>query len=273
MMSLRVPAHVLLVAIPMMVLMGAPLSCEELARFSCQRPEPVEKGSATNAAIACELVNGRILKPGELFSFNAAMTAGLDRFVDGTAYSSGRVIRSEGGGICQVSAALYNAALLAGLEVVERHSHSLYDPKEAYVPAGRDSAISRSVGADMRFRNSTAAPLALSVTALAGRVEVVLLGHQHHQRKRWIVTEEISHQAHERHTRVDSSLAPGQQVQTQEGFDGLRVKRQLCRDGVDGQNECESLGVDEYMKVDEVWHEAPNGREQAAVESPNKEQP
>src|SRR5258705_12459318 len=111
------------------------------------------------------------------------MTPGLARFVDGTAYASGRVIRSEGGGICQVSAALHNAAVLAGLEVEERHSHSIYDPLAAYVPAGQDSAISRSVGADMRFSNSTAAPLALSVAAHDGEVEVQFLGHQRHPRQ------------------------------------------------------------------------------------------
>jgi vancomycin resistance protein YoaR len=272
-----------LLMLPLLLLLSVAGPAEELARFSCQRPEPVEQGSATNAAIACELVNGVVLQPGEAFSFNHAMGAGLDRFVEGTAYSSGKVIKSEGGGVCQVSAALYNAALLAGLEVLERHSHSLYDPATAYVPAGRDSAISRSVGADMRFRNSTAAPLTLSVTAQGGKVEAVLLGHQRHQRKRWIVTQELEREAHGRRLRDDAALAPGQQVQQQEGFDGLRIKRQLCKEAVDGQSECESLGVDEYMKVDEVWLQGPpsagsgqtpsasSGQVQATI--PSKEQP
>jgi vancomycin resistance protein YoaR len=262
-------------ALPLLLLclVLRPLPAEELARFSCQRPEPVEKGSAANAAIASALINGRVLKPGELFSFNAAMTPGLDRFVQGTAYSSGRVISSDGGGICQVSAALYNAALLAGLEVLERHSHSLYDPKEAYVPAGRDSAISRSVGADMRFRNSTAAPLTLSVTAQAGEVEVVMLGHQHHHRKHWIVTQELERVAHAKRYVIDAALAPGQERQVQEGFDGLRVRRQICRDGADGQSDCESLGVDDYMKVDEVWHRGPLDQASVTQAPPTEEHP
>jgi vancomycin resistance protein YoaR len=233
------------------------LGAEELSHFNCQRPAPLEQGSVTNAGIACELVNGIVLKPGEVFSFNKAMTAGLDRFVDGTAYASGRVIRSEGGGICQVSAALYNAALLAGLEVEERHSHSIYDPLAAYVPAGQDSAISRSVGADMRFTNSTAAPLALSVTAHDGEVDVVLLGHQRHPRQRWISTKEMGRDAHGVRERLDPSLAAGTRVLQQKGFDGLHISRQLCKAGPEGLTECAALGTDDYMEMDEVWRVGP----------------
>lgn len=231
---------------------------QELAHFSCQRPEPVEQGSATNAAIACELVNGKVLKPGELFSFNRCMSPGLDRFVEGTAYASGKVIRSEGGGVCQVSAAIYNAALLAGLEVEERHSHSVYDPATAYVPAGRDSAISRSVGADMRFRNSTLAALSLSVTAIGGLVEVRLYGHQRRPRERWIITEELRRLPHDRRERLEAALAPGTRSLKQKGFDGLRVRRQLCKGGPGGLTECVSLGVDDYMQVTELWLVGPN---------------
>ena len=260
-------------ALALILALSAPLGAQELARFSCQRPAPLESGAVTNAGIASELVNGITLKPGEAFSFNHAMSAGLDRFVEGTAYASGKVIRSEGGGVCQVSAAIYNAALLAGLEVLERHSHSVYDPLTAYVPAGRDAAISRSVGADLRFRNSTVAPLSLSVSAKDGQVEVVLLGRQRHPRKRWIETQELSREAHGVRHRVKEGLAAGQEELRQKGFDGLRVKRRLCRENAEGQSECESLGVDDYMMVTAVLDRgarapsAPTGIAQALSDS------
>jgi hypothetical protein len=248
--------------------LNGPLCAEELSRFNCQRPAPVEEGSAANARLAASLVNGIILKPGEVFSFNKAMTPGLGRFVEGTAYASGKVISSEGGGICQVSAALYNAALLAGLDVEERHSHSIYDPLEAYVPAGQDSAISRSVGADMRFVNSTASPLALSVTAQGGEVDVVLLGHQRHPRQRWISTHEVARQVHAIHERLDPGLAPGSRVLQHKGFDGLRISRELCKSGPDGLTDCASLGADDYMQVDEVWRVGPSLASAAPDSSP-----
>lgn len=248
----------------------------ELARFSCQRPQPVESGAITNAAIASELVNGIRLEPGEVFSFNHAMSKGLNRFVEGTAYASGKVIRSEGGGVCQVSAAIYNAALLAGLEVLERHSHSVYDPLTAYVPAGRDAAISRSVGADMRFKNSTVAPLSLSLSAQDGRVQVVLLGRQRHPRKRWIVTEEIKRNNHGMRQTMNDELVAGERSLKQKGFDGLRVRRRLCKAGAEGVTECASLGADDYMMVTEVWEQGKatvTGQESAAALSISTETP
>ncbi len=245
------------VLVMLVLLAGSGLSAQELARFRCERPEPVERGASANAAIACELVNGIVLKPGEVFSFNRALSPGLHRFVEGTAYASGKVIRSEGGGVCQVSAALYNAALLAGLEIEERHSHSVYDPMTAYVPAGRDAAISRSVGADMRFRNSTAAPLALSASAQGGLVEVILQGRQRRPRQRWIVTQELKREDHGLRFKPNEAIAAGARQLKQKGFDGLRVKRQLCKSMADGVTHCASLGVDDYMTVTEVWEQGP----------------
>ena len=60
-----------------------------------------------------------------------------------------------GGGVCQVSSTLYNVVLLANLEVIERHPHSL---PVSYVPPGRDATVSFPV-LDFKFKNSTDAYL------------------------------------------------------------------------------------------------------------------
>jgi vancomycin resistance protein VanW len=250
--------------LPALLLWQGSLAAQELSRFRCQRPEPVEAGSAANAAIAVDLVNGAVIKPGEVFSFNRMMTPGLDRFVEGTAYASGKVVTSEGGGVCQVSAALYNAALLAGLEVLERNNHSVYDPATAYVPAGRDAAISRSVGADMRFRNSTLAPLTISASADRGAIEVALLGRQKRPRQRWIETSELRRQRHKTSEKFDPGLPAGEKKLLQKGFDGLSVSRQLCRADADGVTQCARLGVDTYMMVNERWAIGPSLPAEAA---------
>jgi vancomycin resistance protein YoaR len=236
------------------LLCAAPaLKAQELARFSCQRPDPIEAGAATNAAIACSLVDGRVLGPGEIFSFNRSMTPGLSRFVEGTAYSNGKVLRSKGGGVCQVTAALYNAALLAGLPILERYSHSVYDPLTAYVPPGRDCAISRTNGADFRFRNSTAAALTISAKAENGRVEVTFDGEDKDPRARWIVTQELARDRHKVILRAKHAMAPGTRRLVQKGFDGLRLRRQICTGGPNGLTECASLGPDDYMRMSEIW--------------------
>ena len=63
--------------------------------------------------------------PGENFSFNTVVgkrtiEAG---YKEGTAYIGGKVVPDVGGGVCQVSSTLYNTALLANLEIVERSNH------------------------------------------------------------------------------------------------------------------------------------------------------
>ena len=64
-----------------------------------------------------------------------------------------------GGGVCQASSTLYNAVLLAGLEIEEHHSH-FFAP--SYIPAGRDCAV--SPGEDFRFKNNTSYPIRIFMT-------------------------------------------------------------------------------------------------------------
>lgn len=111
-----------------------------------------------NVANGCRLVNGTTLYPGEEFSMydhikpfsedNGYKLAG--------SYMNGMVVDSLGGGICQVSTTLYNAVLLAELEVTERNNHSMI---VSYVPASADAAISESAGKDFRFVNNTEYPI------------------------------------------------------------------------------------------------------------------
>src|SRR5262245_33061199 len=82
---------------------GLAARSQSLGAYECTRPEPWERGALKNVSIAAGLINGLVLAPGEKFSFNGAMEPGLDRFVEGTSYASGRVVTSDGGGICQVS--------------------------------------------------------------------------------------------------------------------------------------------------------------------------
>jgi vancomycin resistance protein YoaR len=250
------------VSLVLALLLGASVaqasrSAQALSAYDCVRPQPWESGAVQNVSIAAGLINGTQLAPGEAFSFNRAMEKGLDRFVEGTSYASGRVVTSDGGGICQVSSALYNAVALAGLEVLERRNHSLYDPTEAYVPAGRDAMVTRVGQSDFRFRNSTAAPLRIEAWTEGGKVNVRLLGRQRHPRRRWIQTEELSREPFSLLQRTDKDLAPGERKLSRKGFDGIKVRSEICWADADGQTRCARLGTDEYMKVDELWKQGP----------------
>ena len=82
---------------------------------------------SANVANGCELINGTRLYPGEEFSTyeSVAPFSQANGYYMAGSYMNGKVVDSLGGGICQVSTTLYNAVLLAELEVTERNNHSM----------------------------------------------------------------------------------------------------------------------------------------------------
>lgn len=106
-------------------------------------------GRVRNLEIASGAVNGTLLAPGEVFSFNA-LAEPLD-YAETKVIVKGRVDEAEGGGLCQVSSTLYMAANLAGLDVIERHPHYAELP---YIQPGFDATV--WFGAlDMQFENTS----------------------------------------------------------------------------------------------------------------------
>ena len=239
-------------------LVATPGSADELARFTCERPKPWEAGVLRNVSIAARQVDSVVLASGAEFSFNRAMLACGSRLVAGTSFLDGREVKSRGGGICQVSSGLYNAAQLAGIEVLERNSHSLYDPTEAYVLPGRDAMVSNEGHSDFRFRNSTAADLTIRTFVLGGRLTVVLLGRQRGlRRRRWVETGAVARQAAQKIEKVSAGLAPGRRRLARTGFDGLTAKTRICSCAPESVTHCAQWQVDRYERVDELWNVGP----------------
>lgn len=107
----------------------------------------------SNIKLALSLINGYKLAPGETFSFNETVGQRTTErgFKVATAYSSGAVTQDVGGGICQVSTTLFNAAVKADMEIVERHNHSL---TVSYVDKGKDASVNWD-SQDLRFTNTS----------------------------------------------------------------------------------------------------------------------
>lgn len=112
---------------------------------------------AGNLANGARLINGSVLYPGETFSAyeKLAPIDSSNGFYVAGAYSSGKVVDSVGGGVCQVSTTLYNAVLAAELEIVQRQEHSM---SVSYVPLARDAAIAGTYK-DLKFKNNTKVPI------------------------------------------------------------------------------------------------------------------
>jgi len=130
------------------------------------------KNRTTNLVIATKTINGTILRPGETFSFNEAIgkTTWAKGYRPAKIFVRGKEEEGMGGGICQLSSTLYNAADFAGLEIVERHPHS---KKVGYVKEGRDAATSYG-GVDLKFKNTLTHPVKIVATAVGGKLTVAI---------------------------------------------------------------------------------------------------
>lgn len=156
-----------------------------LATFTTNYPA-WRKERTHNIKLAVSSVDGELLKPGEVFSYNKAVGPRLKKFgfEDAMIYVKGKIIPGTGGGICQVSSTVYNAALLAGLRIVERSHHSMKVP---YVPLGRDATVAYGL-LDLKFENNTSAPVYISAHASRSRLTVQVYGAQGAKKDVKIVT-------------------------------------------------------------------------------------
>ena len=128
----------------------------------------------TNLKLACKALNGKIIRPGETFSYNAALGERTEKkgYKPAGAYMAGKTVETVGGGICQVSSTLYYACLKADLEIVERTAHGY---TVSYMPYGMDATVSWG-SLDYKFKNNTDYPIRIEASVSGGQVHVKLIG-------------------------------------------------------------------------------------------------
>jgi len=111
----------------------------------------------SNIKTALKAFNGLVVYPEEEISFN--QTTGARTKQNGYKMANiilnGVYVEGSGGGVCQASTTMYNAVLLANLEVLEVNKHSM---PAAYVPLGLDAMVSEGVS-DLKFKNTTNEPI------------------------------------------------------------------------------------------------------------------
>jgi len=126
----------------------------ELWRDSASSSEwGLQLGKVQNLRLAAHALDGLEIPAGQLFSFwrQIGRTSRRRGFATGRELREGCIIPTIGGGLCQISGALYNAALQAGLEIVERHAHS-HPAVGSLARLGRDATIFWNY-VDLRFRH------------------------------------------------------------------------------------------------------------------------
>ena len=145
---------------------------EVLGEFSTKLLD-ASKPRLRNIDIANKALNETTVYSGDVFSFND--TVGR-RTTDKGYMKAPIIIEHEkemgiGGGICQISSTLYNAALDAGLEIVERHQHSA---EVGYVKLGQDAAVSYG-SLDLKFKNNTPYPIHFQSGVGAQSIDIKIL--------------------------------------------------------------------------------------------------
>ena len=175
----------------------------------------------TNLILAMNKLDGVVVAPGEVFSYNKTLgkrTAAAG-YKEAGGFAGGRVVQTLAGGICQISSTLYDAAVYANLEIVERHNHMFL---AGYVGPGKDATVVYG-SLDLKFKNTRKYPIMIKTSIGSGVAKVSIFG----------VKEEVEYEV-EISTTVhsysqfsviyenDSSLAPGQERVEQKGMNGCR---------------------------------------------------
>ncbi len=128
-----------------------------------------------NIDAASSRLNGVVLMPGELFSFNGVVGQRSEEngFQKSWEIFKGEMVEGVGGGTCQVASTFHAAAFFAGLDVLERLPHSR---PSAYIPMGLDSTVVYPA-VDLKIRNPHPFPVVIHAETLPGnKLHVELLG-------------------------------------------------------------------------------------------------
>lgn len=203
-----------------------------------------------NISVAAAAMDNLLVPPGEVVSFNAIVgprdsTAGYreapiiidNQFEDGM-----------GGGVCQVSSTLYNAVLLANLEIVERANHSL---PVTYVPVGLDATVVYGA-VDFKFKNNTGSYIFIKRSIGRGRLTFKVYGDTSRQRRvevhSWI-TETIEPRVVREE---DPNLKVGEEVVKQKGLKGYKARAERWVWQNDGSIVKEPLPSSHYRPLDRI---------------------
>lgn len=176
---------------------------------------------ASNVALAASKINGKVLNPGERFSFNGVVgpRTAATGFKIAHVYEGDRVVDGMGGGICQVSSTLYNAVVLADLKIISRKNHSM---PVGYVPLGRDATVSYGT-IDFVFENNKPHPIKISAVTNNRRLTVSVCGAASDKAEVDIITENAGYTPFATKEILDSGMKVGERKIVKNGTNGAIV--------------------------------------------------
>ncbi len=223
---------------------------------------------ATNLKVGAEKINGAVLMPGETLSGYEYMHPFTreNGYASAGAYENGQLVDSIGGGVCQIATTLYNAALLAEMEITQRQNHSM---SVSYVSPSNDAAIAGTYK-DIKITNPYDTPVYVEGGIFGRTLTFTIYGKETRPANRTIkyVSETLSvSDPGEPISQVDPSLQPGDRVRVQSGHRGIksRLWKYVYVDGV--ETEKTILHTDTYNASKAIYRVGPPAPAVAPVET------
>lgn len=212
--------------------------------------DPDSLNRAQNIKLSAVAVGQKLLAPDEIFSFNRQVGPRLPEsgYQEAPVVVNGKLVPGVGGGVCQVSSTLYNAVLLADLEIITRNRHSL---PSAYVAVGRDATVAYDY-LDFRFRNNSGRYILVDVHADHRWVETRVFGMRTPGKTVAISVETLETIPPGKREEEDPALPPGASQVAKRGVPGYRVKvwREVAENGAIIRREL--VSQDRYAPIDEI---------------------
>lgn len=209
---------------------------------------------AINIEIAAGKLEGLVLKPGELVSFNAVVgeRSEANGFKMAWEIFKGEMRPGFGGGTCQVASTLHAAAFFGGLDILERLPHSR---PSAYITMGLDSTVVYPV-VDLKMKNPHDFPVVVHTKIGANALTIELLG----KAKPMNVVfgrDVVDTFPYVRKIEEESWVKPGRAIKKQGGIRGYRVRRTRTIKYVSGAPPKVETTYDFYPPTTEIYLVAP----------------
>ncbi|MBQ4249187.1 MAG: VanW family protein [Clostridia bacterium] len=225
-----------------------------------------------NIRLAASKINGKVLNPGEEFSFNGTVGPRTEAtgFKEAKIYTSNEIVDGVGGGICQVSSTIYVAALkVQDLTITQRRSHRF---SVSYVKPAFDATVAWG-SIDFRFRNNRSTPIKIECGVSGSTLTVKILGTKAAggEPKYELYSETYGSTQYSVIERVDSSVAVGSQKVSQSGQNGFSATLYRTATYPNGTKKTTKINDTTYSPVNKIVLVNPGSSAPAPAPAPEPE--
>ena len=250
---------------------GSEIFPDLLATFTT-RYDASQTDRTTNLRLACEKINNKIVLPDETFSYNKTLgvRSTATGYKNAKVYENGEVVDGIGGGICQISSPLYNAVVMANLEIVERRNHQFIT---SYVTAGRDATVVYGA-TDFKFKNTRKYPVKIKASVSNGIATVSVYGiKEETEYSISFETRTISTIPYTIKYEEDATLSVGTETVKQKGANGAITETYKVKKLNGAVVSRELLSKDTYNAMQRIIITGTGGSSSTSITSNNSEMP